>query len=428
MPDDQNPELPLTRPPGGGEGSPGALHIQPVNIEDEMRKSYLDYSMSVIIGRALPDVRDGLKPVHRRILYTMQQMGLQPNRATRKCARIVGDVMGKYHPHGNLAVYDALVRLAQTWSMRYPLIFGQGNFGSVDGDPPAADRYTEAKLAQVATALLEDLRQRNSRFPPQLRRQRSRTRRSPHQNSKPFNQRLRRNRRRHGHKNSAAQSNRNRRRHHHADQRPQRPASRNSKIRPGPRLPHSRRNPRTRRSLRSLSHRPRPLHDARQSRHRKHLQRPPGHHRHRNPLSGKQSAFSRTHRAISQRQRHRRHFRHPRRKRSRRHAHRSRTKARSRASNRPQPALQTHRHAGRFLHDPAGSGQQPAPRNGTDSGHQALHQSPRRSSPPPHRFPVAKSTRPRAHLRGLSKRARSPRQRNHHNPRPAPTAPTPEKI
>jgi DNA gyrase subunit A len=157
MADDQNPELPLTPPPGSGDGSPGALNIQPVNIEEEMRRSYLDYAMSVIIGRALPDVKDGLKPVHRRILYTMQQMGLQPNKATRKCARIVGDVMGKYHPHGNLAVYDALVRLAQPWSLRYPLIFGQGNFGSVDGDPPAADRYTEAKLAQVSTALLEDL-------------------------------------------------------------------------------------------------------------------------------------------------------------------------------------------------------------------------------------------------------------------------------
>src|SRR5215469_6140377 len=167
MADDQNPELPLTPPPGGDGGSgPGALNIQPVNIEEEMRRSYLDYSMSVIIGRALPDVRDGLKPVHRRILYTMQQMGLQPNRATRKCARIVGDVMGKYHPHGNLAVYDALVRLAQTWSMRYPLVFGQGNFGSVDGDPPAADRYTEAKLAQVATALLEDLDKETVDFRP----------------------------------------------------------------------------------------------------------------------------------------------------------------------------------------------------------------------------------------------------------------------
>jgi len=120
MADDENPELPLTPPPGGGDGTgvPGALNIQPVNIEEEMKKSYLDYSMSVIIGRALPDVRDGLKPVHRRILYTMQQMGLYPNRSTRKCARIVGDVMGKYHPHGNLAVYDALVRLAQPFAMR----------------------------------------------------------------------------------------------------------------------------------------------------------------------------------------------------------------------------------------------------------------------------------------------------------------------
>jgi DNA gyrase subunit A len=157
MPDDENPELPLTPPPPGEGGNPGALNIQPVNIEEEMRRSYLDYSMSVIIGRALPDVRDGLKPVHRRILYTMQQMGLAPNRSTRKCARIVGEVMGKYHPHGNLAVYDALVRLAQPFAMRYPLVDGQGNFGSVDGDPPAADRYTEARLTRVASALLEDL-------------------------------------------------------------------------------------------------------------------------------------------------------------------------------------------------------------------------------------------------------------------------------
>ena len=160
MADDQNPELPLTPPPGGDgqpPTGPGALNMQPVNIEEEMKRSYLDYSLSVIIGRALPDVRDGLKPVHRRILYTMQQMGLRPGGATRKCARIVGEVMGKYHPHGNLAVYDALVRLAQPFAMRAPLVDGQGNFGSVDGDPPAADRYTEARLTRVSTALLEDL-------------------------------------------------------------------------------------------------------------------------------------------------------------------------------------------------------------------------------------------------------------------------------
>ncbi|MBI3279382.1 MAG: DNA gyrase subunit A [Acidobacteria bacterium] len=122
-----------------------------------MRRSYLDYSMSVIIGRALPDIRDGLKPVHRRILYGMSEMGLNFNRPTRKCAKIVGEVLGKYHPHGDSAVYDALVRMAQPFSMRYPLIDGQGNFGSVDGDPPAAMRYTEARLSRIASTLLEDI-------------------------------------------------------------------------------------------------------------------------------------------------------------------------------------------------------------------------------------------------------------------------------
>src|ERR1700682_3516738 len=146
------PQLPL-----GGAGDGGNKNVIPINIEDEMRKSYLDYSMSVIIGRALPDIRDGLKPVHRRILYGMSEMGLTFNRPTRKCAKIVGEVLGKYHPHGDTPVYDALVRMAQTFSMRYPLIDGQGNFGSVDGDPPAAMRYTEARLARIASALLEDI-------------------------------------------------------------------------------------------------------------------------------------------------------------------------------------------------------------------------------------------------------------------------------
>jgi DNA gyrase subunit A len=131
-------------------------HI-PVNIEDEMKKSYLDYAMSVIIGRALPDVRDGLKPVHRRILFGMSELGLNYNRPTRKSAKIVGEVMGKFHPHGDSAIYDALVRMAQPFSMRYPLVDGQGNFGSVDGDPPAAMRYTEARLTKIAASLLEDI-------------------------------------------------------------------------------------------------------------------------------------------------------------------------------------------------------------------------------------------------------------------------------
>ena len=132
-------------------------NIEPIDIENEMRKSYLDYAMSVIIGRALPDVRDGLKPVQRRILYAMREEGLRSNRPPRKCARIVGQVMGKYHPHGDSSIYDTLVRMAQDFSMRQLLVTGQGNFGSIDGDPPAAMRYTEARLAPYAEALLEDI-------------------------------------------------------------------------------------------------------------------------------------------------------------------------------------------------------------------------------------------------------------------------------
>jgi DNA gyrase subunit A len=153
--DDQN-QLPLDpkNPDGGG---PGAANIVPINIEDEMRKSYLDYSMSVIIGRALPDVRDGLKPVHRRILHAMNEMGLNPPKKHTKCAKIVGETMGKYHPHGDAAIYDSLVRMAQPFSMRYMLVDGQGNFGSVDNDPPAAMRYTEARLARLTSELLADI-------------------------------------------------------------------------------------------------------------------------------------------------------------------------------------------------------------------------------------------------------------------------------
>ena len=132
-------------------------HIVPVKIEDEMRRSYIDYAMSVIVARALPDVRDGLKPVHRRILYVMSELALWPEKPYRKCAGIVGDVLGNYHPHGDAAVYDALVRLAQDFSLRYPLVNGHGNFGSIDNDPPAAMRYTEAKLHKIAVEMLTDI-------------------------------------------------------------------------------------------------------------------------------------------------------------------------------------------------------------------------------------------------------------------------------
>ncbi|MBI5642019.1 MAG: DNA gyrase subunit A [Deltaproteobacteria bacterium] len=138
----------------------------PVYIEDEMKKSYLDYAMSVIVGRALPDVRDGLKPVHRRILFAMHEMGVEWNKPYKKSARVVGDVIGKYHPHGDSAVYDAITRMVQPFSLRYPLIDGQGNFGSIDGDPPAAMRYTEVRMARLASELLKDIEKETVDFTP----------------------------------------------------------------------------------------------------------------------------------------------------------------------------------------------------------------------------------------------------------------------
>ncbi|HEY0758907.1 MAG TPA: DNA gyrase subunit A [Acidisarcina sp.] len=183
MADDQNPQLPLggsdingtngagggSIPPagGGGTGGPtGASSVLPINIEEEMRRSYLAYSMSVIIGRALPDVRDGFKPVHRRILYTLHEMGLQYNKKYTKCAKVVGQTMGVYHPHGDSAIYDTLVRMAQPFSLRYPIVDGQGNFGSVDGDPPAAYRYTECRMTRIAGEMLADIDMETVDFVP----------------------------------------------------------------------------------------------------------------------------------------------------------------------------------------------------------------------------------------------------------------------
>jgi len=161
MADDQNPELPLESTP-----PPSGTTLIPINIEEEMRRSYLDYSMSVIIGRALPDVRDGLKPVHRRVLYAMSEMGLEHNKKYTKCAKVVGQAMGVYHPHGDSAIYDTMVRMAQPFSLRYPLIDGQGNFGSVDGDPPAAMRYTECRLQRLTGELTADIDMETVDFVP----------------------------------------------------------------------------------------------------------------------------------------------------------------------------------------------------------------------------------------------------------------------
>src|SRR3954469_18550280 len=144
----------------------GDGNIEDRELVEEMRSSYMDYAMSVIVGRALPDVRDGLKPVHRRVLFTMQDLGLQPNRPYVKCARVVGECMGDYHPHGDTAIYDTLVRLGQRFASRYPLVDGQGNFGNVDGYPAAAMRYTECRLTPIAMEMLRDLREDTVDFEP----------------------------------------------------------------------------------------------------------------------------------------------------------------------------------------------------------------------------------------------------------------------
>ena len=181
-----------------------AHEVLPVNLEDEMRQSYLDYAMSVIVGRALPDVRDGLKPVHRRVLYAMRELGNEYNKPYKKSARVVGDVIGKYHPHGDTAVYDTIVRMAQPFSMRYMLVDGQGNFGSVDGDAPAAMRYTEVRMARIAGEAAGRHRQGYGRFRRKLRRLGVRAERAADADPEPARQWLGRYRGRHGDQCAAA--------------------------------------------------------------------------------------------------------------------------------------------------------------------------------------------------------------------------------
>ena len=183
----------------------GGGNIEPRALEDEMRTAYLDYAMSVIVGRALPDVRDGLKPVHRRVLFAMNENGLGPTRPYVKCARIVGDVMGNYHPHGDSAIYDTLVRMAQDFSMRHPLVDGQGNFGSVDDDPAAAMRYTEARLTRIAMEMLRDIDMDTVDFVPNYDGSQAGARRAAGALPEPAGQRRHRHRRRHGHQHPAAQ-------------------------------------------------------------------------------------------------------------------------------------------------------------------------------------------------------------------------------
>ena len=232
-------------PPAGGGDRPGGRGggEQIVALHEAAQEKYLNYALSVITSRALPDVRDGLKPVQRRILFTMWQQNLTADQKFRKCAKVVGDVMGSYHPHGDTAIYDTLVRMAQAFSLRYPLVDGSGNFGSLDGDAAAAMRYTECRLARIADEMLEEIDQDTVAVPAELRRHQDRARGAARAAAEPAGQRRHRHRRRHGHQHSAAPSRRGvhgaaqAARQRRPDQRPALP------LRQGPRLPDGRSHP-----------------------------------------------------------------------------------------------------------------------------------------------------------------------------------------
>ena len=332
--------------------------------------------MSVIIGRALPDVRDGLKPVHRRILYGMYELGLTSTKPYRKCAKIVGEVLGKFHPHGDSPVYDALVRMAQDFNMRYPLVDGQGNFGSVDGDPPAAMRYTEARLSKIAEEMLADIEKETVDFIPNF----DESEKEPVVLPTRIPSLLV-----NGSSGIAVGMATNIPPHNLKEiveaaillvENPETTLKQVMKIVPGPDFPtagyiYGRDGIRA-----SIRKRPRQLPGARQSRHRTARQRSPGHRRHRIAVSGEQEKSHPAHRRTHQQQEDRRHLRHSRRKRPRRHAHRHRSEARRRTGNHPQQAFQDDADAGILRHDPARHRRRPAARARPDSAAESFHRAP----------------------------------------------------
>ena len=312
--------------------------MQPVMLEEEMRRSYLDYAMSVIVSRALPDARDGLKPVHRRILYGMHEAGYTPDKPYRKSARVVGDVMGKYHPHGDSSIYDAMVRMAQSFSMRLPLIDGQGNFGSVDGDNPAAMRYTEVRLAKAAALLLEDIDKDTVDFQPNY----DESEHEPKVLPAKFPNLLI-----NGANGIAVGMATNIPPHNPGEiidatlaliAEPDTSLEDLMKIVPGPDFPTGGIIIGRCRHPRGVRNRPRKHHHPRPDRIRGNPQGPHRDHRHRNPLSGEQEDPDRENRRTRARQGDRRHRRDARRERPLRHAHRHGAEARRHARSGAEPA------------------------------------------------------------------------------------------
>ena len=405
--------------------------IRAIRLEDEMRVSYLDYAMSVIVARALPDVRDGLKPVHRRILFTMGEMGLSSTSSYRKCAAIVGEVMGKYHPHGDVALYDALVRLAQDFSMRYPLVDGQGNFGSrrrrhrrrhaLHGGPPHGDLRRDARRH----------RQGHRRLRGQLRRHPEAAVGPPGQAAQPADQRVLGHRRRHGDQHPAPPPGRDRRRRDRLHRQPRHHQRRAVPDRQGPGLPDRRldlplrdaaqpadgRAGDDRRDPRDVRARPRPGRHARAGRVRGDARRPHGDHRHRAPVPGEQGDAAREDRGPRQGQEDRRHRGPARRVRPRRDADLRRDQARREPAQGAEQPVQAHRDADGVQPQHARPGRRPAPDAAAQERAPPLHRPPPRDRPPAHGVRPREGARPRPHPRGPQDRARQPRRGDRDDPR-----------
>ncbi len=391
--------------------------VEPIEIQEEMERSFLEYAMSVITARALPDARDGLKPVHRRILYGMYEQALRPDRPRKKCASAVGDVMAKYHPHGDTAIYDALARMAQDFSLRYPLVDGKGNFGSPDpNDRPAAMRYTECRLSALAMHLLGEIDEETVDFVPNYDGSNEEPLVLPARYPEPPGQRGRRDRGRHGDEHPAAQPPRGDRRHRPPHRPPRRHARRPDAVRARARLPDRRHHPRARRDHRGLPHRPRFDPHARRRRHRGHAHRPPAHRRDPDPVPdlGRGDRFEdrRAGRGA------------PDRGRERRQEHqlggdgppRDRAEARRQRPGRAEPALQEHPDAVELRRQHAGAGRRRAPPAQPGPGAERLRRPPGRGGHPALAVPPAQAARAHPHPRGPAAGARHDRRR--HRPHP----------
>ena len=401
-------------------GALGPGRIESRELEQEMRSSFLGYAMHVIVSRALPDVRDGLKPVHRRVLYSMWTNGNRPGRPYVKCANIVGYVMGNHHPHGDQSIYDTLVRLAQPFSLRYPLVDGQGNFGSIDDDPPAAMRYTEARLAKLAEEMLSELDSDTVDFGPNY----DESKREPLVLPARFPNLLVNgsagHRRRHGDEHPAAQPERGDRRDRDADRQARRERRGPDEARQGPRLPDRRDHRRPLRHPRRLPHRPRPRRHARARPHRGAARRQERDHHHRASVrreEGRRRRRDRQDRRARQRQGAHRDLRPPGSLRPHRHAHPGRAEARRGPAGRAQQALQAHAAAVDVRRQHRRARQRRAADAVAARAADALPRLPARDRHAPVEARAAPAREADAHPRGLPDRARQPRRGDRADPR-----------